>query len=335
LSILILLDKEKKVIVPNMYSIEVTPQLAKKWLTECHYEHQRPLKRTTIMHYAKEMLKGDFIPFTHLDFVINGKSKQLIDGQHRLSAVIESGISNWFCVTEVIVKDQDEAGKRYGATDLPTLRGFDDTVRVMGLDAINLPSGTHIKSLSAALKVIYQGFMNDGMRHSFTVLYLKSIEWSKYYLIYLECLKDCDTYKLKTKLQTAPILAAALSTLRFSTQKLPDDLCPEHFWTGVATGDMIKAKSPMAKLRNLILESQLRSSKFQRGNISPSDLKAYATVAWNGYVSRREFSFLRLPKKHSSIPIHCTPFDFSLSIAQYRECFENSIWDNFDIEKST
>lgn len=84
--------------------VAVTPKLAERWLT-LNYDGQRRLKPDTVARYARDMAAGVW----HGD---NGQSITfsadgwLVDGQHRLRAVIESG-----CEVEMLVvrSSQDAA----------------------------------------------------------------------------------------------------------------------------------------------------------------------------------------------------------------------------------
>lgn len=75
----------------------VTPQQAKDWLKESNHDN-RPMNGRTVSRYAEDMVAGvwddtgDTIKFSG-----NGR---LVDGQHRLAAVIQSGRSIEFWVAE-------------------------------------------------------------------------------------------------------------------------------------------------------------------------------------------------------------------------------------------
>lgn len=72
------------------YVVDVTPEMAKRWL-EKHNHQNRSIRWRNVKLLAAEMQRGRF--------VINGdpirfdKNRELLDGQHRLAAVAESGIT--------------------------------------------------------------------------------------------------------------------------------------------------------------------------------------------------------------------------------------------------
>jgi hypothetical protein len=66
----------------------VTPEKAKKWLENQH-RHQRPIRMSVVDRYAKMMAAGEWITTAQgITFDTDGK---LIDGAHRLNAVIAYG----------------------------------------------------------------------------------------------------------------------------------------------------------------------------------------------------------------------------------------------------
>lgn len=73
----------------NCKVLQVTPQQAAVWLKE--NTHNRPLKPSVVRRYAREMLAGRWM-LTHQGIAFSA-SGWLLDGQHRLAAVVESGVT--------------------------------------------------------------------------------------------------------------------------------------------------------------------------------------------------------------------------------------------------
>jgi len=73
----------------------VTPEMAKAWLAK--NTGNRKVRATTVERYAKAMKEGSWI-LTHqgIGFDVNGR---LVDGQHRLMAIEQSGVSVDMMVT--------------------------------------------------------------------------------------------------------------------------------------------------------------------------------------------------------------------------------------------
>jgi hypothetical protein len=75
--------------------IEVTPALAKTWL-ENNFRN-RPLREDTVKAYARDMILKKWVA-THQGIAFNDKD-ELIDGQHRLHAIVLAGVTVRMMVT--------------------------------------------------------------------------------------------------------------------------------------------------------------------------------------------------------------------------------------------
>lgn len=71
----------------NVYIVDVTPELATSWLEG--NEFHRPVQDRSVEKYATEMTAGRW-RLTHQGIAFD-VDKKLIDGRHRLLAVIRSG----------------------------------------------------------------------------------------------------------------------------------------------------------------------------------------------------------------------------------------------------
>jgi hydrogenase maturation factor len=81
--------------------LEVTPVQAKAWLKLNTLN--RPVRSSYVAYLADAMKRGEWV-VNHQPLAINGS--RLIDGQHRLMAVVESGLS---AVKMAVVTDADTA----------------------------------------------------------------------------------------------------------------------------------------------------------------------------------------------------------------------------------
>jgi len=75
--------------------ITVTPELAKKWLS-ANAEGQRAIRKNTVETYAGDMLRGAWKLLPQM--IIFDENGKLVDGQHRLSAVVKADVSVRFWV---------------------------------------------------------------------------------------------------------------------------------------------------------------------------------------------------------------------------------------------
>lgn len=83
----------------------ITPALAAQWLNDHNSGNRR--MRPGQVDYLAGVLERDEYKFTHQGIAF-AKSGRLLDGQHRLQAIIASGISTWLMVTEGLDDDAFE-----------------------------------------------------------------------------------------------------------------------------------------------------------------------------------------------------------------------------------
>ena len=74
---------------PSFEIVRVTPELAAKLVAANHADN-RPISQFAVSKYARDMAAGRWV-VTHQGIAIN-RAGQVVDGQHRLLAVIESGV---------------------------------------------------------------------------------------------------------------------------------------------------------------------------------------------------------------------------------------------------
>lgn len=82
-------SKEEVDSTTNRKDILVTPELARKYL-ETNIGHNRRLREKKVLQYARDMKEKRWKSDT-AEYVKIGKSGNLVDGQHRMAAVIKSG----------------------------------------------------------------------------------------------------------------------------------------------------------------------------------------------------------------------------------------------------
>lgn len=79
----------------------ITPDLAKKWLATNN--QNRPIRMRRVEALARDMLSGNFVT-THQGIAFD-EDGHLIDGQHRLTAIVFSGVSCKMTVTTGVPRE--------------------------------------------------------------------------------------------------------------------------------------------------------------------------------------------------------------------------------------
>lgn len=122
--------------------ILITPELARQWLDK-HNGHNRKASLSHIGFLANQMKAGKWMDTgDSIKFAENG---DLLDGQHRLMAIVKSGIS----IEQVVAREiQNEA---FQVIDTGKLRSGADTLHVSAI--FNAPMGV-LQSLAGAVRIM-------------------------------------------------------------------------------------------------------------------------------------------------------------------------------------
>lgn len=106
--------------------IEVTPAMAKKWLRECNV-HNRRMRADNVEAMARDIVEGKWQE--NGDTIRFAEDGALLDGQHRLAAVLEANTSiMMLIVTGLPNRSQDtiDGGARRSLGDVLLLQGESD-----------------------------------------------------------------------------------------------------------------------------------------------------------------------------------------------------------------
>lgn len=130
--------------------MDVTPELARRWLQNNF--RNRPLAEDTIAAYARDMKAGTWVP-THQGIAFNDRD-ELIDGQHRLHAIIQAGVTVRMMVTFGLASEI--AGSKMttmDAVDRGRTRSVADQLKIQH----GMKEGTQIAAITACLGSICFG----------------------------------------------------------------------------------------------------------------------------------------------------------------------------------
>lgn len=127
---------------PSLPGIEITLELMTPELAE-HYLAKRPTAQSkikqrsesskTVDRYTGDMLAGEW-PFTGDPARFNTLG-EMIDGQHRLMAIIRSGIAQWMIVVRGLEPET------FVVLDTGRARSFTDALRSMGVANVSIVAG--------------------------------------------------------------------------------------------------------------------------------------------------------------------------------------------------
>lgn len=221
----------------------ITPQVAKKWLEKCNGEFQRPLRLTYVETIARAMRDGQWA--NNGETIVFSDTGKLLDGQHRLSAVVMAGVNIMATVsTGVLEKDFDtiDSGLTRTMSDVLKIRGESD-----------------YSDLAAALRRLYNFERTKGANteRSDAPPTKRDLEDT---LQKHPGIRESVKLARSNRAMVAPSIVAPLHYL-FSKH---DKKLAEEFVVAFATGENLSRKDPVYKLREKIIDSRRsKTSEFK------------------------------------------------------------------------
>jgi hypothetical protein len=255
----------------------VTPELAERWLQKNHPSN-RPIAWQRVEAFANDMRAGAWI-LTHqgIAFDANG---YLIDGQHRLHAVVQAGQDPTFRSVRMLVA-RNEAGSYHDPIDRTGARSIAAILGITKRDT----------ALANLLRMFEAGYLI----HSPMTLHEAEAVLERH-RNYLEQIANVAGH---TKLH-GPVLAACAWAWPC------DPELTEQFMTQAASGEMIQRGDPAFALRSW-LERNKRTDVWTRGMATCTCLRHALNKAQIANVFTGEWAYRSITARRRMLKIPNTP----------------------------
>ena len=257
-------------------AVLVTPDMAKRWLDD-NNSNNRNIRKAKVAEYAADMVAGRW--------EFNGETIQfdrggmLLNGQHRLLAIVETGLSQTF----LIVRGLDTSVQT--TMDQGSRRTPQDQLQINGILTDS--------SVAAAIRV-YITWTNgklfgDQIRVKINTTEIVAWAEDNHELV---CLLQ-DLAWVKKAPNTTPSVALAIA-LRLS---LIDEMDCVQFFTQLITLDGIKGA--VSALRNRLDRAGgvANGRRTPQERLTSRDIIGYYVLAWNAYRENRPIRKLQRPKE--------------------------------------
>lgn len=240
----------------------MTPERAGELLKNNH--GNRPLRAKTLRQYADDMRQGLW-QLTG-DTIKIARDGRVLDGQHRLLAVIESGAA----VMMVVAYDVPEAA--FDVLDSGCKRGIGDQLHATG------ESNGNAIAAALAWVMIYEKTGHMARTYRVTTAQTRAA------LERHPEIRDSIVFGAAMRKRVVPSLASALHYL-FSRR---DREAADVFWRDLAEGSGLQADDAVFILRERLLENERSKTRLLRVQISALIIKA-----WNARRTGRKVGTLR------------------------------------------
>ncbi|MGI5121467.1 hypothetical protein ACQEU5_18325 [Marinactinospora thermotolerans] len=251
--------------------VSVTPEIAKKWLER--NQNNRPLSRTTVEQLVKQIKRGEW-QLTHQGIAFD-ESGRLLDGQHRLHAIIKAG------ATVEMMVFQGAPSSSFTVLDTGRKR--------TGKDVLSLSGEANTAHLASALRGLYLYQTNPDSAWSGS----HSIVSNEQLVEILEANPGMREALLKAAaINRAIRMTITAATIGwYVTSKARPDIDQSAWLEGLTTGADLKVGDPRLTLRNTTLS--LAAGKIVRRRENSREHLFYYIKSWNAWVEGRELKILR------------------------------------------
>lgn len=250
-------NKETTKSIPVVY---VTPEMAKEWL-DTRYKDERTLREGKLKAMVRDMMTGHWL-FAGDPIRFNESNGKLMDGQHRLSAIVVSGV-----------------GQEFPILNLPeeTRATFDTgSARTLG-DLLQLGGHVHGRIVAAITRRLVIHFTSDqiGSGGRFVPSRLECVDFIEKNKDELYLAVNVAMKVVRNRLPMAPSAVGAAYFL--CGQK--DREQAEYFFDHLATGIGLEENSPITALRGRALRAVTSTGR----PMAPDDSFRFTLQAWNLY----------------------------------------------------
>lgn len=262
---------------PTVEYLDVTPELAEEWLGK--NTKNRRTKQAKIGQFVRSMERGEWrMTGEAIKFDVFGN---LLDGQNRLTALIESGKTIRFCVMRGL---------------LPEAQDVMDTgaARTVG-DQLTIHGHTNATTLGAAASILVlwsTGRINEATARNKSASHAEVIEFVRAHPLLADATAEANRYKNIIKCRPAAVAACYYLMVELDA----DDA--SEFLHRVADGANLPIGSPILALRN-----KLQALADENTRVP---LPVYCSLilrAWNAWRAGTEMSKLPAFSRNGVIPV--------------------------------
>ena len=289
------------------YTVEktkITPTQVNKWYAEGLINKNRPLKKSWVGYLSRQMTGGRFQPTNTITIGhLNGTS-YLINGQHTLAAIVQSGTTYFLPVAHHRNISEKELAHLYANFDIGNKRSFSDAMGYYGVDKICDLSPTRLNKLAAALGLIAGNFSDATLRKKTNHLeWVRPVQaYAPYFTAMLE--KMHRSPLTQSRWQNAAFLSIMLITMAHG----PDNAL--GFWDRMTKNDGLKKGDPAKRLHEFIAYEHKTAGGGTVGGYKNREASKIAAYCWNANYESRKVITLRVSAiLRNPIKIAGTPYE--------------------------
>jgi hypothetical protein len=274
------------------YVVMMTPSQAQFIVDTQMWPRQRNLRRAHSAYLASAIQTGELWKLT-LEFAeLPDGTKMLIDGQHRLDALIQTKATLPAVVIVSRVADDRGVAELYASIDRQATRSMSDALRAYAIVTESHVNVNTLNKLSAGVAILSARFVHDySARTRSLVARAREVEdWLSEIETYVGWLTG-NTKESWNLLTRSAVSAVALATIR----EQPD--MAEQFWRAIANDDGLKKGEPAHTLLIWLRANPTR--------VHPNAIvyAQYVATAWNHFYDGGDIDKLIVRNKQAPVRI--------------------------------
>jgi len=282
----------------------IDPTAARHYIDSCPYERQRMISDAHVSFLASEMKRGSFTEATAIHFVECAGRLHLVNGRHRLYAVIEAGIAVLFTFMVTKVATDAAMHEIYADHDVHRPRDWSAALRAYGIyDAYKtIADKGAVNAFGAATLMIMTGLdqVAGALRQDASIaksrnLRKKAIEECQPYAERVFHVIGTSEGRARRQLKRSPVFAVALETFRYQPA------VAGQFWARLAADDGLHRGEPQKTLLDWLVEHP-------GGSVSLQHQVNAVAAGWNAAMAHRMVEFLR-PDAMKHFILAGTPYE--------------------------
>jgi hypothetical protein len=261
--------------IPETFSREewVTPDIAKTYLEA--NTRNRNLRKPYVAQLAQAIESGNFLPCVgSISFDIDGR---LIDGQHRLSAIVMADSP----VKLIVVRNAS-----------PEAQAVIDTgVKRLSADVLKIKDVPYASNVAAAIRLLAELEKDTDTDFSGSRLSMSPRETSEFFNQHPDIVNSASATSRMRFLAPISVLAFAHYVLG-RTNSMDRDL----FFSKLDTPDNLNADSPIMVLRD-VLTRMMATKRTMRPDAQQRQIIALIFQAWNLWRAGKTVTRIKIPAK--------------------------------------
>lgn len=285
-------SKESTSRMPVEGFYEVGPQLAAFWLSNFGYQHQRPIRSYHVTSLAAEMVASRFRQRTQVNFCFLDGRYHLTNGQHTLSAIVKSGITQTLCVVVLQVSTEREIADDFSRHDTHLTRRLGDSLVAHEVHKDFGCSLTDLNLISAGSAYYAYATKEINNRSSLTLTHDQKLAIIlRHRDLSMAALRIIADHKNKGFLTRKTTFASIMFCLSGQREMA------EEFWSVLVADDGLRRGDPRKTLLDWLREvTTIGGSTGARSAtraLPDHVLVKGIAAAWNAFANRRDLVLIR------------------------------------------